>query len=265
MKTDSFERVLRQENYAENTIATYAYAVREYFSQYHNLNKNNLLEYREFLIGTHRPGTVNLRIQGLNKYLATIGKNELQLKGIKIQEESFLENIISDEQYNYLKDCLRKETDLRCYFAIRLMAATGARVSELLRMKVEHILAGFFDICSKGGKIRRVFIPKLLREETLRWLDRDSGYLFLNRKGEKITARGLANRLTYYARKYEIDTSVVHPHAFRHLYARKFLEHYHDIALLSDLLGHKNIATTRIYLRRSSTEQQRLIDQIVDW
>ena len=108
-------------------------------------------------------------------------------------------------------------------------------------------------------------IPTQLQEELLNWLNRKSGYVFLNKYGQRITARGLSSRLTYYARKYGMNEHVVHPHAFRHLYAKKFLERYQDIALLADLLGHKNISTTRIYLRKSSTEQWRLINQIVDW
>ena len=35
--------------------------------------------------------------------------------------------------------------------------------------------------------------------------------------------------------------------------------------MLSDLLGHESIETTRIYLRRSSSEQARLVNEIVDW
>ena len=34
--------------------------------------------------------------------------------------------------------------------------ATGARVSELIQMKVEHVQIGYFDIYTKGGKIRCV-------------------------------------------------------------------------------------------------------------
>ena len=43
---------------------------------------------------------------------------------------------------------------------------------------------GYFDLYSKGGKLRRLYIPKKLREETQKWLSeeqRTSGYLFLNR------------------------------------------------------------------------------------
>ena len=265
MRINSFERVLRQENYAENTIVAYTYAVRDFFARFSNLSKQNLLAYKALLIESRKPGTVNLRIRAMNKYLATIGKSELSLKSVKVQEESFVENVISSEDYTILKDKLIREPNQEWYFAIRLMAATGARVSELIRLKVEHVQAGYIDIYSKGGKVRRLYIPEQLREETLRWLDRDSGYLFLNRYGERITTRGLADRLTHYAHKYGIDASVVHPHSFRHLYAKNFLDSYNDIALLADLLGHKNISTTRMYLRKSSQEQRKLINEIVKW
>ena len=265
MKINTFERVLRQGNYAENTVTAYTYAVRDYYSRYSRLEKENLLKYRELLIQTYSPKTANLRMQALNKYLETIGKNELKIKFVKVKEESFLDNIISDEEYAYFKKRLQEEPDKKCYFAIRFMAGTGARVSEMLCLRVEDVQTGYFNICSKGGKVRRLYIPAHLQKEILSWLDRDSGYVFLNKYGKKITVRGLSSRLTYYARKNGMNEHVVHPHAFRHLYAKKFLERYQDIALLADLLGHNNISTTRIYLRKSTTEQRKLINQIVDW
>ena len=45
----------------------------------------------------------------------------------------------------------------------------------------------------------------------------------------------------------------------------QFLEKFNDIALLADLMGHESIETTRIYLRRTASEQQALVDKIVTW
>lgn len=148
------------------------------------------------------------------------------------------------------------------------MAATGARVSELIQIKIEHVQIGYFDLYTKGGKLRRLYIPKKLREETLKWLTeskRFSGYLFLNRYGNRITTRGISQQLKNYAGKYGLDKKVIYPHSFRHRYAKNFLEKYNDIALLADLMGHESIETTRIYLRRTASEQQELVDKIVTW
>lgn len=264
----SFETVLRQANMAQNTISAYLYAVKEFDSKFKELNKKNLLVYKTFLIESYKPKTVNLRIQAINKYLDHIGKSKLRLKSVKVQQRSYLENVISNADYNFLKNKLKQEGNLEWYFVVRYLAATGARVSELVQIKIEHIHIGYFDLYTKGGKVRRLFIPKKLREETIIWLEkngRGNGYLFLNRFGERITTRGISQQLKNYAEKYGMNTKVVYPHSFRHRFAKNFLEHYNDISLLADLMGHESIETTRIYLRRTSSEQQQIVDKVVVW
>ena len=264
----NFELFLRQENMSDNTIAAYVYAVNDYYSRKKELNKRNLLMYKSYLMETFKPKTVNLRIQALNKYLEYMNKTRLRLKSVKVQQRSYLENVISNADYTFLKNKLKREENLEWYFVVRFLAATGARVSELVQIKIEHVNVGYFDIYTKGGKVRRLFIPKKLRDETLVWLQnngRGSGYLFLNRFGERITTRGIAQQLKNYAVKYKLNPKVVYPHSFRHRFAKNFLEKYNDISLLADLMGHESIETTRIYLRRTSSEQQQIVDKVVRW
>ncbi|VMO90760.1 restriction endonuclease S subunit [Streptococcus pneumoniae] len=72
-------------------------------------------------------------------------------------------------------------------------------------------------------------------------------------------------QLKNYADKYKMNPKVIYPHSFRHLFAKNFLAKYNDIALLADLMGHESIETTRIYLRKTATEQQNIVDKIVNW
>lgn len=51
MNIENFGTYLRQGNMAENTIAAYLYAVKEYYSRHKELNKRNLLVYKTYLIG----------------------------------------------------------------------------------------------------------------------------------------------------------------------------------------------------------------------
>ncbi|MBO5562882.1 MAG: tyrosine-type recombinase/integrase [Bacteroidales bacterium] len=268
MNLHPFGRNLQQENYARNTVTTYEYAVRDFFGRFPEMSRVNLFRYKDYLIENYKPKTVNVRIQGINKFLDMEGRPSLKLKTIKMPKNSFLENVISDDEYTYLKKRLRKESDLRWYFIVWTLGATGARVSELVQIQVEHMQMGYFDVCSKGGRIRRLYFPDKLQSETLRWLEaegRTTGSLFLNSRGEAITPRGISLRLKEFAEKYGINPAVVHPHSFRHLFAKNFLSKSDDIALLADLLGHDAIETTRIYLQRSSREQQVYIDRLVDW
>lgn len=263
-----FETHLRKGSLSENTIASYLWTVAYYLSHYKGINLENLLAYKGFLMERYKPKTVNLRIQAVNKYLEFLGDDKLKLKFIKMQQKSFLENVISSADYTFLKKSLKKDGNIEWYFVVWYLAATGARVSELVQIKVEHVQAGYFDLYTKGGKLRRLYIPKKLRTETLAWLkvtNKTFGYLFLNRFGERITTRGISQQLKNYAEKYGLNTKVVYPHSFRHRFAKNFIEKYNDIALLADLMGHESIETTRIYLRKTASEQQALVDKIVTW
>lgn len=152
MDIHSFENALRNGNMAENTIRAYLYALREFISRQKELTKRDLLIYKTYLIESYKPKTVNLRIQAINKYLDFANKSKWRLKSVKVQQRSYLENVISNADYIFLKRKLKQEENLMWYFVVRFLAATGARISELIKIKVEHVTLGYFDIYTKGGK-----------------------------------------------------------------------------------------------------------------
>lgn len=268
IEKEKFERHLRATSLSENTISSYLFALKQYSEQYGEISRANLKQYKVWLIESYKPKTVNLRLRAINCYLESIGKEKWKLPFVKVQQKSFLENVISEADYEYFKNCLKRDNELFWYFVIRFLAATGARVSELIQIKVEHIKIGHLDLYSKGGKLRRIYIPKALQEEALSWLaekQQESGFIFLNKYGDRITTRGISGQLKKLAIRYDINPAVVYPHSFRHRFAKSFLERCNDIAFLADLMGHESIETTRIYLRKTATEQREIVDTIIDW
>ena len=268
IENEKFERHLRDSNLSENTISSYMFAIKQYGQQYDDVTQKKLREYKMWLIENYKPKTVNLRLRALNCYLESIGKEKLKLPFVRVQQKSYLENVISEADYEYFKSCLKKDNEMFWYFVIRFLAATGARVSELIQIKAEHIKLGHLDLYSKGGKLRRIYIPKELQNKALSWLaekQQESGFIFLNKYGERITTRGISGQLKKLAVRYNINPTVVYPHSFRHRFAKSFLERYNDIAFLADLMGHESIETTRIYLRKTSTEQREIVDTIINW
>ena len=197
-----------------------------------------------------------------------MGKEKLKIKYITVQQKTFLENVISDADYEFFKKSLLKDKNFNWYFIVRFLGATGARVSELIQFKYQHLKCGYIDLYTKSGKIRRIFIPIKLKTSALQYynsIGRTDGYLFLNKNKKQISTRGIAHQLKQLAKKYNMNLNVVYPHSFRHRFAKNFLDKRKDISLLADLMGHKSIETTRIYLRKTSEEQQEIVNMIVDW
>ena len=125
---DRFEMYLRQGNMADNTISAYQYAVRDFSERHKEITKKNLLLYKTYLIETFKPKTVNLRIQALNKYLDFLGKSKMRLKSVKVQQKSYLENVISNADYTFLKNKLKGEGNLEWYFVVRYLSTLGIYV-----------------------------------------------------------------------------------------------------------------------------------------
>lgn len=274
---EEFQLYLKKRGTANNTIISYQSAVRQYYQRYPELTVEHLLEYKQDLIRRYCPSTINAKIYGMNKYLHYLSTlqegippllEKYRVPAVKRQQKSFADHVISNQDYTRLKTRLKEEGNDFWYFVVRFLGSTGARVSELVQIKAEHLRLGYMDLYSKGGKIRRIYFPDTLCEECLLWLAKreiTSGFLFLNRRGKKISPRGINSQLKKFALRYGIDPATVSPHSFRHLYAKNFLLKFNDISLLADLLGHESIETTKIYLTKTSSEQKALIDEIILW
>lgn len=264
---ETFTNYLQDKGYAANTITSYVFASEQLIAKTKTLTNHSLLNHKEWLVSSFSPKTANNRIGAINVYLDFLGFEGMRLKGVRVQQKPFLDNVISNKQYLQIRNGLKRDKDWFWYFIIRYLACTGARVSELRQFQVKDALQGHMDIISKGQKLRRVWIPAALSKETLTWRRNNSGsdLLFPGKAGNAITARGISMGLKRVALRYGIDKNVVYPHSLRHLFAKNFIQRNPDISLLADLMGHESIETTRIYLRRTAKEQRSAIDKTIDW
>ena len=272
---EKFREYLVKQGASNETVISYCRSVTIYYSWYNQLSVELLQNFKADLMERYTINTVNARIHGMNrylKYLEAVGESAktgpYRLTSVRQQQKTYLDSVISKRDYEKLKRRLKKDGDMRWYFIVHFLGSTGVRVSELIEIKAEHVAQGYMDLYSKGNKLRRVFFPQMLCAEALAWLRGvgiESGYIFNNRRGERITVRGIRMQLKHYAEKYKIPEETVYPHSFRHRFAINFLNRFNDISLLADLLGHDSIETTKIYLTKSSSEQRALIDRVVTW
>lgn len=266
---EDYKAHLIEKGFSTHTVESYLFATRQLIERVGITPTNEaLLAHRDWLAAHFSVRTVNLRITAVNSYLDFIEYQGIRLKSLRIQQKPYLDNVISQEDYVLMRDSLLREGELFWHFVVRFLACTGARISELRMFTVESVQIGHLDIISKGQKLRRIYIPTSLQCDAMNWLDeagRTDGCLFVGNGDKPMTSRGISMGLKRFAERYGIDQDVVYPHSFRHRFAKNFIERNPDIALLADLMGHESLETTRVYLRRTASEQRAAVDATIDW
>ena len=105
-----FGKRLAKLGFSKDTVASYTFAVGQMFSVCGvQASQKTLVEYKEWLLSQGlKPSAVNSRISGVNKYVEMLGKPGWKVKQVKLQQRTFVDNIISQADYEALKKCLNE-------------------------------------------------------------------------------------------------------------------------------------------------------------
>lgn len=262
---EGFRDYLIEEELSRNTIENYMKAMKKYNEMFEEVTKSNAIEFKKTLMEQFKPKTVNNRITALMRY-CQYKHIDVKLKMVKEQQKTHIDNVISKKQYDKLIRCLKADGKERDVMTVMLLAKTGMRISEALRIKKKDIMNGSVTMFTKGH-MRTIYFPKSLVQEiktSLEPLDMED-LVLQNKYGKPYTKRGVDSVLKRSAKKYNIPKEVMHAHAFRHFFAIEFLKRKNDIALLADILGHSDVKMTQLYLRQSQEQQKDAVDKAVDW
>ena len=260
-RLENFIKFLKNEkDYSQNTIESYSFTFRDFFTRFSDFSNENAKKYIQKLEYENKSSkTIRLRIAGLEKIGEFTGQ-KLNIKRPKIRMFLSTDNIPNEDDFKALIQYTYKRNK-KLSFIIKLLGTTGARVSEILQFTFEKVQSGTCELKGKGGKYRRFFFTESVQD----YAKGKSGFICTNRFGNRMTSRGLASIIKEYGIKAGIEKEKLHPHAFRHFFAKMFLQRTNDIVFLADILGHSNLETTRLYLRKSYDEQQREINRAVTW
>jgi len=138
---------------------------------------------------------------------------------------------------------------------VQLMVATGMRVGELCKLKLDDLSpdCSTVRIHGKGARDRVAYVTdRGLRKELQqlialrRKLEIGSGALFVNRYDAQMRPQSVRSKLRRLAKEAGLARRVT-PHMLRHTAATLLIETGVDIRFVQRLLGHSSIATTEIY------------------
>lgn len=290
IQQQAFYDELRDQERAENTIKAYRADLKAFFEWAadradQEITKSDVIEYKELLrneeikvirngkevIKNHPISTINRKIITINKYLKWAGVDEAAgIKQIKSQKQATLENVLSLADYMRMlraaidpPEQAKKaglKSDYQMWAAMTTIKETGIRFNELQYFTVESIKAakktGVITVENKG-KQRAVPVNKsLIKLLTQYCNDKNitAGYIFVTRNGNPISNEQVSRRLKRIAGYARVNKDKIHPHAFRHLFAKEYMEKVGRLDKLQSILGHSSITTTTIYTKATGKE-----------
>jgi len=170
-------------------------------------------------------------------------------------------------------DGTAKRRALRLYAALETLYATGLRVSELIALPRNVLIADdrVLTIKGKGGRERLVPLNETAREALQDHLEAvsegeakgrgASPWLFPSAGGQHLTRQRFGQELKGLASAALLEPARVSPHVLRHAFASHLLERGADLRTVQQLLGHADISTTQIYTHVIEERLRRLVEQ----
>lgn len=286
--TDELEKYIEYlryiKNYSNNTIDAYFKDISKFLlfanNQGYTLKEIDSIVIRNFL---RNELTNNIskrsnqrRLVALRRYFNWLVENKyvksnpfLFISSPKLDKR--LPDVLYDKEVEVLFNENKKRGDFlakRDEAIIELLYTSGIRVSELVNLTLQNInmRQRVMRIIGKGNKERVVpfsnsclnTLNDYLEDTRVEILRRNpqakkTSYVFLNNKGEKLTARGVEYILTSIERKTGVFLNL-HPHKMRHSFATHLLDKGADLRTIQELMGHESLDTTTIYTHVSSKQ-----------
>lgn len=270
--------------YSEKTIISYYDDLILYneflgnkFINILDINYDTVKEYMKYLyslnIGKSSISRKLSSIRGLYNYLLRedLVKDNYFNKISNPKKDNYLPKFLKDDELNKLFSVCKYDTAInqRNSVIIELLYATGVRVSELVNIKLSDMELNerVIKVLGKGSKERLVIFNNHTKKAIDIYLNDgyhvfnkvNSGYLILNKDGNKLSERYVRNIINKLVINAGLDIKIS-PHTFRHTFATDMLEDGSDLMTVKELLGHESLNTTSIYTHVTNEQIRKVYD-----
>lgn len=236
------------------------------------LTPRDLLGYVEYLRRERSNGAaaVNRQVTILkNFYRAVIAMGHLDADANPMAHfpkikaaPSKLPVFLSEEEIERLLDQPRTDTvlGLRDRALLTLLYGTGIRATECATLTEANVdLSGAtIRVVGKGGHERAIplnaaVVRVLARYRTARGRVTPAASFFRSRSGRELSRNAIYERVRTHSQKAKIPKRVS-PHRLRHTFATHLVKRGVRLVTIRDLLGHRCIASTQVYLHTTAED-----------
>ena len=264
---------LKLKGYAKRSRQSYLRALRQlqnFFSKpLDEITEEEVREYWLYCKDELKWGTATLRISysGIKHFFThTITREWPLLSEVKFKREDSLPVVLSVDDVRAILKALPAGQSRTFYETVYSL---GLRLTEAITLQVRDIDSKRMLVHVHGGKgasDRLVPLPETTLYSLRKYWKTHHNAVWLfpargrNGKGgpdaeRPVSACTVQTALTRTVKRLKLDKHV-HPHTFRHSYATHLLEANVPVRHVQDYLGHKNLASTTVYLHLTTAGKQ---------
>ena len=178
-----------------------------------------------------------------------------------------LDEVESGENLSDRQQMYHERTKVRDLAILTLLLGTGIRVSECVGLDIDDVdfKNNGIKVHRKGGAEVMVYFGDEVMEALIKYMDERKGTtpveghanaLFLSIQSKRISVRAVENLVKKYS-KLVTNVKNITPHKLRSTYGTALYQETGDIYLVADVLGHKDVNTTRKHYAALEDERRR--------
>lgn len=248
---------------SESTLNNYVRRIAQFVLHFNRLPEQiSEDEINEYLVALARdpksPSRSGFKhmVYGLRYYYRLLGMNKKAIALPSLKRETKLPVILN---HNELKELFAAPKLLKQRIVLTLVYSAGLRSQEVTNLKIADVDFQRMSIHirqTKYNKDRMVPLSPTMAIGLNKYMKAENPYIWLfngKQAHTKYSVRGLSWVMSSNLKKTSI-TKDVNMHSLRHSYATHLLEQGVNIVTIKELLGHKHITTTMIYLHIAQCE-----------
>ncbi len=275
---EEFQKTLKDfENYlyfvlgrSKNTCESYIKDLEEIYNffkekgkEIFKISENDIEEFINRAKNIYDTTSINRKLSSLRTFAKFLARKDEKhsgllktIKNVKNLKDSREPPRVPDENEVISKiEAISSDRfdEIRDRAILELLYGSGLRASELINLKTEniHLDKEFIKVEGKGKKERFVPLSTKAKEAIEKYLktkqeffngkpNHTQDFVFVNKKGKKLTRQGL----WFILKKYGF-----YPHLLRHSFATHLISKGADLRSVQIMLGHSNLSTTQIYTK----------------
>lgn len=194
---------------------------------------------------------------------------------IKTIKESVIPSYYTNDEISKIISSVESDNSKLDLCILLIFAKLGFRTRDVKDMKFENINWQTNEIQiiqSKTNWINILPIDEELKYAILDYLKNErpnfeSEYIFINENGERYNDHKYYNIVSRCIKKSGLDTSGKRkgPHSLRHSLAKSVMDDNNGINVVSNLLGHTSIKSTKVYLKLNYKELKKISLEVPQW